>query len=169
MPKLIKFRSFAKSWKFKKEKSTWEKDIRKSSPPRPSSFKSSKMKWTPWRRSWRAIWMDDWRSENRNTMNCCRDIKTLKRKLKTSKIWRELSTKKLIATLSRQDLEHQTKAWWHLKWDLRWNNQKWVAAWIRVITTLLQSHRINEVNIYLLLACSDPILNKKGSVDDLNS
>ena len=89
------------------------------------------MKWTPWRRSLRPIWMRDWSSERQSTTSCFKDTKTSRRKSRISRTLRESSLRKLSRTRIRDHKPQAARAWWLLEWVQECSNRKSSPRWWR--------------------------------------
>lgn len=145
MPRLIKSRLHAKISKYKNEKNICNWDTKRSSPPRPSWFKSSKMRWMPLKRSLRVTSMRDWSSVKPSTINFSRDIKMWKKRLRTSRILKGSSLRRLMEAvnclISMSRVWRDKEVWCKVVECLNLLVKE--AEWEGLVT-LLQNHHICE-------------------------
>lgn len=149
MPKPIRSNSKQQSSRSKKERSTWRKDRRRSSHPRPSSSRSNRTRWTPSRRSSRPTWTKDWSSERPSTTNCSKDIRTSRRKLTTNKQSKEPNSRSSTPTWPPEDPRPPRVQWWDLRWvPQEWwrDNQEW-----ELLATQPPSHPTCEDDVFTIL------------------
>ena len=138
----IKSRLHANSSKYKNEKNTCNRDTKRSFPPRPSWFKSSKTRWMPLKRSLRATSMRDWSSVRPSTINFSRDTKMWKKRLRISRILKGSSLRKLMEAVNF--LKSRTKDKWEVWCKVECPNLLHKEAEWEALVTLLRSHHICE-------------------------
>ena len=151
----IKSKSDARNWRLKSVKNTWRSDQRRSSLLKLSWSRNNRMKWMLSRKSLRLTWTSDWSCVRLSTTNCSRDTRTLRRKLKTNRILRELSSRKHSRTTTLDQWLLRERAWWAPEWDLECKDQRWrevkVAA---LLATQPRDHLIiDKRTLYFLPSC----------------
>ena len=126
MPKLIRYNNKLKNSRSKKERNTWRKDRRRSSPPRPSSFRGNKTRWMHSRRSSKLTWTKDLSWERQSTTNFFKDIRMSKKKLRTNRTSIESSSKSNMLASPTRDLKLLNRVLWvpECKEAQRWSLSK---------------------------------------------
>ena len=125
----IKFKLDARNWRPRNAKDIWKKDLRRSLRTRRSSFRSNRMKWMPWRRSWRQTWMKDWSSVRLSIISFFRGTKTLKKKSRTNRTLRGLSTKRRSWIRIRDRRQLEARVLWPPGWAPPWCNPRCSRSW----------------------------------------
>jgi len=90
---LTRCRWSARRWKGMSWRSTCRWDTKRSLLPKLPSSPNSRMRWVLSKRSWKESRWDRWNQESKSTTSYCRGIKMWRRSWKTSRIWKESSSR----------------------------------------------------------------------------
>ena len=148
----MRSKSGARNWRLRREKSTWRRDKRRSLPLRPNWSKSNRMKWMLSKRSSRRTWTRGWSSGRLSITSCFKDIRTWRKKSKTSRTLRESSSKRLSRTRTRDHRLLAARAWWPREWaqecsNLRFNQRSKRSPPVTSSATRRPDHPTHEPNI----------------------